>query len=413
MLDIVMKAWNKITAFSLLTLILLTIFANVFLVHMQNEAVPNNPLVEINRIYNELQAGKDIQDVSMKGIQISKIEKADISLNVYMNRSKERVILLPADEEMFYQFQYEITHISTTIVWLINLFFAISIIVICYVNYYIRKQIIKPFHELEYIADALRNRDFTYELPQQKYKYFGKFIWAIDVMKEELQYHEEKELQLMKDKKTMIASISHDIKTPLSNIRLYTDTLQTSIYPTSTIQQRLYENCDKIDQYIKDIQNTNNENLFDFEVNMQEVYLHDITHILKQEEERVQLAMVDYQQDSCKDKLVYTDLYRLKEVINNVVDNAIKYGDGKWIHVSFYEEDHHQIITIKNSGDAIEAKDNNAIFQSFYRGNNVKNQKGNGLGLYICKQLMKKMDGDIFLSQDEGSVCFHIVLGVL
>ena len=60
-----------------------------------------------------------------------------------------------------------------------------------------------------------------------------------------------------------------------------------------------------------------------------------------------------------------------------------------------------------------EQSDAGAIFQSFYRGNNVNNHAGNGLGLYICKQLMQKMDGDIFMTQEQGSVSFHLVLGTV
>ncbi len=78
-----------------------------------------------------------------------------------------------------------------------------------------------------------------------------------------------------------------------------------------------------------------------------------------------------------------------------------------------YEEDHHSILKLENSGSYIEQSDAGAIFQSFYRGNNVNSHAGNGLGLYICKQLMQKMDGDIFMTQEQGSVSFHLVLGTL
>ena len=102
--------------------------------------------------------------------------------------------------------------------------------------------------------------------------------------------------------------------------------------------------------------------------------------------ERIELALISYEQSPCKDQLVYTDLTRLREVIGNIVDNAMKYGDGKWTHVSFYEEDHHSILKLENSGSYIEQSDAGAIFQSFYRGNNVNSHAGNGLGLDVYKR---------------------------
>ena len=54
------------------------------------------------------------------------------------------------------------------------------------------------------------------------------------------------------------------------------------------------------------------------------------------------------------------------------------------------------MVSIANTGCSLKEDDLPHIFESFYRGSNVKNQEGSGLGLYICKQLMMKMDGDIF-----------------
>lgn len=388
-------------------------YTNFILDRIQKETWSNDQLIDINRMYQMLQQGTSIDKFNQDTIEIKLIDQKDLDLNIYLNQSKKRTVLLPANNHQFYQFTYEIKRIPSSFIWSINIIFLLLLLLLCFVFFYIRNQIILPFHRMEEMAEALKNRNYTFELPEQKSRYFGKFVWAIDLLKEELRYHEEKELQLMKEKKTMIASLSHDIKTPLANIRLYTDALKEHLYTEQQIEERIYEHCDKIDQYIKDIINTSQEDLFDFNVTMQEVYLHDVFDILNKVKERMELARISYEQHLCKDGLIYTDLPRLTEVIHNVIDNAIKYGDGKWIHVLFYEEDHRHILKITNSGMPIDVKDTNAIFQSFYRGSNVEHQKGNGLGLYICKQLMKQMDGDIFLTQENNCVSFHLVLGTV
>lgn len=410
-----MKAWNKIIALSLTILLLLMVVVNIYLFQMREEVMPNDMLVEINRIYEELEAGKPLSHIRHDSLQVQVLPQQKQRIEDYMTSSSKRIITLSSSKSnVLYRFEYKVERIPSMLLWMVNLFFILAVLLLLLILLFVRRQIISPFHQMEDMADALRHRDFTYELPQRKYKFFGKFVWAIDVMKEELRQHEQRELELLRDKKLMISSLSHDIKTPLSNIRLYTDALKEQLYPSETIMLRVTQNCDKIDQYVKDIIQASSADLFDFTIAPHELYLHEILPILKEEEERIALAMTLYKQDIfLTDHLVYADLYRLKEVIHNIVDNALKYGDGKWVHVSFYEEEQHPIIKITNSGKGISELDTKAIFQSFYRGSNVNQQQGNGLGLYICKELMRKMEGDIFMSQEDDSVSFHLVLGIL
>ncbi len=78
------------------------------------------------------------------------------------------------------------------------------------------------------------------------------------------------------------------------------------------------------------------------------------------------------------------------------MENAIKYGDGKEITISWGDEEDCKLIHIENTGNTLKEEELQNIFDSFYRGSNSWDIKGNGLGLYICKNLMRKMDGNIF-----------------
>ena len=83
-------------------------------------------------------------------------------------------------------------------------------------------------------------------------------------------------------------------------------------------------------------------------------------------------------------------------VIQNIMENAIKYGDGKQIEITFADEEDCRLIYISNTGCSINEEELPYLFDSFYRGSNSHNIKGSGLGLYICRQLMLKMDGEVF-----------------
>ena len=78
------------------------------------------------------------------------------------------------------------------------------------------------------------------------------------------------------------------------------------------------------------------------------------------------------------------------------MENALKYGDGRRITIRFSEEEDCRLVTVENTGCNLPEKELPSIFDSFYRGSNAENVKGSGLGLYICRQLMRAMDGEAY-----------------
>jgi len=80
------------------------------------------------------------------------------------------------------------------------------------------------------------------------------------------------------------------------------------------------------------------------------------------------------------------------------------------IGVSFGDEDYCKLITITNSGNPIPETEFIHMFESFWRGSNAYEKPGNGLGLYICKEIMKKMDGDVFVQSTGNSMGITLVI---
>ncbi len=99
---------------------------------------------------------------------------------------------------------------------------------------------------------------------------------------------------------------------------------------------------------------------------------------------------------------ITADESRIAQAVTNLVSNAIKYGDGERIDLLLSEEDGCILISVCNSGCTLPSAELPHIFDSFWRGSNADKQKGSGLGLYICRQLMQKMGGDIFAEISDG-----------
>lgn len=102
---------------------------------------------------------------------------------------------------------------------------------------------------------------------------------------------------------------------------------------------------------------------------------------------------------------------RIEQVVSNVINNAIRYGQGKPISISVTKHETHVTISVKDQGIGISKDDLNRIFQRFERGGYSKEITGLGLGLFICEQIVVAHGGHIRVESKlhEGST-FHIDL---
>lgn len=289
--------------------------------------------------------------------------------------------------------------------------FAISIVSILL---YVRNSILKPFNTLSKMPYELSKGNLKEDMKESKDRYFGKFIWGINLLRENLNHHKIKELKLQKEKKLLLISISHDIQTPLNTIKLYAKAIAEEVYDTNEKKilaaKQIQEKSLEIESFVKDIIKTSSEDVVDIEVIKGEFYLKDLMDkVMQTYREKCNLKMVDFIVEDYNNKLIKGDLDRSFEVIGNIIENAFKYGDGKEIKISFCEEDYCQLIKIFNTGAVVNQNEFNHIFDSFYRASNSEGKQGNGLGLYICKYIMKKMDGEIFAEREREGMKFTLV----
>ena len=223
-----------------------------------------------------------------------------------------------------------------------------------------------------------------------------------------------KELGLEKEKKMLLLSISHDIKTPLNNIKLYAKALDEGIYDTEEKRReaaRQIERLSKeIENFVKEIVKTSSEEIIHIEVENSDFYIKDFVDKINEfYVPKCKLVLTDFEIGPYVNKLLHGSKDSAFEVVENIMENAFKYGDGKKIEISFYEEEYCQIMKIWNTGKPAKTDEIPHLFDSFFRGSNVANKDGNGLGLYICRQIMRKMDGDIFAKPEEDGMSFHLV----
>ena len=98
------------------------------------------------------------------------------------------------------------------------------------------------------------------------------------------------------------------------------------------------------------------------------------------------------------------DRYRLSQVLKNLMENAIKFTDNGSIALLAKKEGQHILISVQDSGVGISKDELKKIFTKFYQaytGDDRKNE-GTGLGLFICKEIIEKHNGEIWAESDVG-----------
>lgn len=431
-----MKSFYKFYAVIITGLILIFIAANLFLIRIEKRDSGRPYRVETLRIANE------IEQNGLESIQLANYHYI-INIEVYHEdapmlsepensvdndtSAKNKNAFYEGDDNDYlirqingtlYRFDYRTPsdERQNSVIMAVNIVLIFMSLIILAILAYIRCKILKPFYALREVPYELSRGNLTIPVKENKNQFFGKFVWGINMLRENIEQQKQRELALMHDKKTLVLSISHDIKTPLSAIKLYSQALSRGLYKDTAkkieIAESINEKADEIEKFISQIIKASNEDFLNLETNQGEFYLTELIYkISEYYKEKLELIRITFTIDNYSDCLLKGDLDRSVEVLQNIIENAVKYGDGHYIKIAFAEESDCQLITVQNSGCTLQETELPHIFDSFWRGSNTGSNTGSGLGLAICRQLMHKMNGDIFACTQNSTMCITLVFG--
>ena len=293
-----------------------------------------------------------------------------------------------------YRVEYKASGDNNIVV--VNCAFGAIFLLMIVLLLYIRQHIIVPFGRLNTVPQELARGNLSVEIPEEKSRFFGKFTWGVNLLREKIEDDRQRELSTQREKKLLLLSLSHDIKTPLSAIKLNAKALEKGIYKDTEKQREVAQNinkrADEIEQFVSEITKAASKDFMTFEVTQGEVFLSQvITKISARYVPQLETCGTEFSVQKFNDCILFCDPDRLGECLQNLMENAIKYGDGKRIEIGFDRMDGCQLITVYNTGCTLEEKELPQIFESFHRGNNANKVQGNGLGLFICKRLNERM----------------------
>lgn len=327
--------------------------------------------------------------------------------------SEEHYLIIEAGGTL-YRVEYEIDGNDNNVL-AINLVMAGIFLLFAALMYYFWRNIISPFGRLNNVPKELARGNLAVPIPEEKSRFFGKFTWGVNLLRESIEKSRKNEITMQKDKKLLLLSLSHDIKTPLSAIKLNAKAIEKDLYHDEEKRRNAARNissrADEIESFVSQITKAASEDFMSFEVKPGEEFLSVIiARITARYTSQLAVTGTEFAVGQYSDRLLSCDPDRLAECLQNLIENAIKYGDGRQIALSFDIIDGCELITVSNTGCTLEPKELTQIFESFHRGNNSENVQGNGLGLFICRKLIGLMNGDVFADIKDGSFCVTLVV---
>lgn len=280
-------------------------------------------------------------------------------------------------------------------------------------TYYVSKSILIPIKKLSIAAKKISEGDLEYSVESNKRDELGELCNTFEGMRLKLKEAKDAQIQYEQNRQELIASISHDLKTPLTSIKGYIKGIQDGVANTPEKLERylniIYKTANDMDGLIDELFLYSKLDLHRLPFHYEEVDLYpffaDFVDELafNLEKEQGTVTLIANKNDSY---IVKADRDKLKRAVTNIIQNSLKYmgKSDKKIQVLLLSKSNEVIVEIKDNGIGIRKEDMPHIFESFYRTDTSRNSStgGSGLGLSIVKKIIEGHGGTVWADSEVG-----------
>ncbi|MDO5558504.1 MAG: HAMP domain-containing sensor histidine kinase [Oscillospiraceae bacterium] len=248
----------------------------------------------------------------------------------------------------------------------------------------------------------------------------GTLCHDFELMRAQLRDSFEREERMKSDEKLLMASISHDLKTPLATVQGYLESICLDIVIGDQAKQYAIRALDKtmlLSKMTNDILEHSKAELNQLSINPEEVYSgRFFGEMLEGLASDAKTNGFTLTYSDIPDIIISLDRMRISQVMENLIGNAVKYGHKNGsINVDFSLEDNFLHVSVRDNGPGIPAVDLPFIFDKFYRGDKARtmNVPGSGLGLSIVRYIVSQHGGSIECDSVLGEgTCFEFCLKI-
>lgn len=304
---------------------------------------------------------------------------------------------------------------------------AIIVCVLLCINLYrVRKNFFQPIRTISQLSHNICNGDFSQDYLQvntirNNRDEVSELVGSFELMRDELKTKQETEERLKQSEKELISCMSHDLQTPLSTIKAYTEAIRDHVAQSEEEKQKylsvILKKTNTMIDMIKDLLTYSNSQLGQMPMEFSDVMLKDyfapLLEELKNYTKQKEVELIYSLEDT--NVLLHIDTKRMTQVLYNLVENAMKYMEKpqKKIELSVKVAEGHLHIKVQDNGMGINSEEILYIFDKFYRAEKSRTSSvpGAGLGLSICKYIMEQHGGEIWCeSKVDVGTAFYLVL---
>ena len=193
-----------------------------------------------------------------------------------------------------------------------------------------------------------------------------------------------------------MSNISHQIRTPLTNITLYAGLLKDEVKESSAFRlaDKIEKNAEKLEFFMKELLKSS---YAEQEIISVKPKIVELDKVMKKSCQSVELDAMKkniHVSSEYTNYKVFADLKWTEEVFTNIIENAIKYSpNGTEIIIKSILYESFVCVQIIDNGIGIPEQEQGKIFQRFYQGSNVTDKQGFGIGLYLAREVLRKQQG--------------------
>ncbi len=287
---------------------------------------------------------------------------------------------------------------------------------------WLRRSMFRPMNQLKDAMKKIAEGDLDTELVTKEKGEIKDLFDNFEIMRKQLKSTAEEKALVEKTNRELISNISHDLKTPITSIKGYVEGIMDGVADTP----------EKMNKYIRTIYNKAND--MDLLINELTVYsqldaksipyrFHQIsvTDYFGDCIEEVGLDLeqkgihFEYTNEVENGVQIWADPEQLKRVINNIINNSVKYRRKENASITIHVADLKNLVRVdmEDNGKGIPKEDLEKIFERFYRTDASRNsaQGGSGIGLSISKKIVEEHGGEIWATGEEGKgLAIHFTL---
>tara|TARA_R110002096_G_scaffold120515_3_gene260951 strand:+ start:6681 stop:8150 length:1470 start_codon:yes stop_codon:yes gene_type:complete len=226
----------------------------------------------------------------------------------------------------------------------------------------------------------------------------------------------KKQKQLAEVKNDLISNITHEFKTPIATIGVALESIKSFNVIDDKEKTKSYLEMSgvqltKLNVMVEKLLETATLDSENLNLNKENVDISDLLetmvnkHKLQTEDKTINLSLSE------NIVTAKVDIFHFENAINNILDNAIKYG-GNLIEVNLSQNSFSFTVTISDNGNSLKKVNSEKIFEKFYRvpKGNTHDVKGFGIGLYYTKKIIEKHHGSVLLNLDITKTTFKTTL---